>query len=159
MLSLSSPSLQRHWYLSSWDVSLLPFLWLLGWWWCFLLVKIVALEMKEKQKMLTGEQEPHAAGLQSHELLRCSVKRWKLWLWGSFQAPSAGCWLCHCPVWGLQQLWLWFSSRFALVTSLLAGLALQRCPCSPPCQTPAASTSWYRTEVWEPLEDLPRALC
>lgn len=74
MLSLFSPSLQRHWYLSSWDVSLLPSLWLLGWCWCSLLVKIVALEKKEKQEMLPEEQEPHAAGLQSHELLRCSVK-------------------------------------------------------------------------------------
>lgn len=45
------------------------------------------------------------------------------------------------------------------MTPLLAGLALQRCPCSLPCQTPAMNTSWYRTEVWEPLEDFPRALC
>lgn len=55
----------------------------------------------------------------------------------------------------------------------LALVLLQVCACNPrcwpgwlcgdvlrslPCQTPAASTSWYNTGVWKPLEDLPPAL-
>lgn len=74
--------------------------------------------------------------------------------------PGPQCLLLTVPLprWGLQQLWLWFSSRFARVPSLLAGLALQRCPCSLPCHTQQRA-QLVQNQGWEPLEDLPCALC
>lgn len=73
-MMLAFPPLPTQGYPSAWDVSLLPSLWLFGLERCFFLVKIASLKEKEKGEALSREEELHAAGLRSPELLRRSGK-------------------------------------------------------------------------------------